>query len=318
MKQIWSMGELLCEIMRPREDMPLEQPGEFLGPFPSGAPAIFVDTVARLGIGSGVIGGVGDDDFGSCLLSRLKKDGVNTSLIEVHPNGSTGVAFVTYFSDGSRRFLYHFPDTPATWAKAPASEQIPDDVGYFHIMGCSLMATAAFGQEILSTMRRFMEKGARVSFDPNIRPELLRSADGLEIARDVWRNSAVFFPGEAELQLIAGVDDIDQAIAHCFANPTLEILALKCGSRGARIITRDGDFTIGVYPVTSKDATGAGDSFDGAFLAGLVQGKSIEEAAKMAAAAGAINTAAFGPMEGDIRPETLADMMQHPMKGGLA
>ena len=58
------------------------------------------------------------------------------------------------------------------------------------------------------------------------------------------------------------------------------------------------------------DATGAGDCFDGAFLAGLVQGKSLLEAGKTAAAAGALNAAAFGPMEGNICPETVKQMIE--------
>ena len=49
MTEIWTMGELLAEIMRPDRDLPLDRPGPFLGPFPSGAPGIFIDTVARLG-----------------------------------------------------------------------------------------------------------------------------------------------------------------------------------------------------------------------------------------------------------------------------
>lgn len=57
------------------------------------------------------------------------------------------------------------------------------------------------------------------------------------------------------------------------------------------------------------DATGAGDSFDGAFIASLALGRSLEDAAKAGAAAGALNAAAFGPMEGDITPQTVADMI---------
>jgi sugar/nucleoside kinase (ribokinase family) len=77
MTGIWTMGEILVEIMRPRPEMALDQPGEFLGPFPSGAPAIFIDTVARLGHPAGMIGGAGADDFGACVLGRLERDGVD-------------------------------------------------------------------------------------------------------------------------------------------------------------------------------------------------------------------------------------------------
>ncbi|MBE3138566.1 MAG: sugar kinase, partial [Actinobacteria bacterium] len=64
MANIWTMGEMLVEIMRPEPNMPFNENGEFLGPFPSGAPAIFADTVAKLGHSAGIIGGVGVDGFG--------------------------------------------------------------------------------------------------------------------------------------------------------------------------------------------------------------------------------------------------------------
>ena len=67
---------------------------------------------------------------------------------------------------------------------------------------------------------------------------------------------------------------------------------------------------MGVYKVEQIDATGAGDSFDAAFLCGLAQGRSLEEAAQMGAAAGALNAAAFGPMEGHITPETVREMIE--------
>ena len=81
MCEIWTMGEMLVEIMRPKAGMELFAPGEFVGPFPSGAPAIFIDTVARLNHSAGIFGGVGKDDFGKNILDRLKKDGVNTDYV---------------------------------------------------------------------------------------------------------------------------------------------------------------------------------------------------------------------------------------------
>ena len=69
--------------------------------------------------------------------------------------------------------------------------------------------------------------------------------------------------------------------------------------------------TMGVYKVEQEDATGAGDSLDAAFICGLAQGRSLKEAAQMGAAAGALNAAAFGPMEGKISPETVREMIEN-------
>ena len=49
MLDIITMGEMLVEIMREKEDMPLYEAHTFRGPFPSGAPAICMDAAARLG-----------------------------------------------------------------------------------------------------------------------------------------------------------------------------------------------------------------------------------------------------------------------------
>jgi hypothetical protein len=56
----------------------------------------------------------------------------------------TAVAFVTYFDDGSRKFIFHFGNTPAVWGKFSGTEDIGQPA-FFHVMGCSLMASDARG-----------------------------------------------------------------------------------------------------------------------------------------------------------------------------
>ena len=306
MTDILIMGELLVEIMREAEDVPLHTAGVFRGPFPSGAPAICIDTAARLGCKTVLIGGVGRDDFGACLLERLNRDGVDTSRVLQSETGTTGCAFVTYFSDGSRKFIYHMGNTPAVEAKAPATLE---PVKYMHIMGCSLMSNKNYAQEILKTMRMVTAGGAKLSFDPNIRKELITDDSIHAVLEEVMNNTSIFLPGVEELLTVTGEQTVEAAVSRCFTYPKLELVVLKNGSKGSSIYTKDGVESVGVYPVVQVDATGAGDCYDGAFLAGLVQGKSPREAAKMGAAAGALNAAAFGPMEGTITPEHIQAMI---------
>lgn len=307
MAKIWTMGEMLVEIMRPSEGVELYEHGSFLGPFPSGAPAICVDTVAKLGHKAGIIGGVGDDDFGKCILKRLEADGVNCQYVLKSKKNSTGVAFVTYFEDGSRKFIFHMGNTPAVEAKAPIEKDV-EKADFFHIMGCSLMANEKFSKEILKTMEMFRKKGAKISFDPNVRPELF-TPESLRIIREVLKVCNVYLPGAEELLIISGEKTIEDAVKKCFENPVLEILVLKNGSKGSAIYTRKEQIKVGIYKVDVKDVTGAGDSFDGAFLCGLAEGKNLLEAGQMAAAAAAINTSAFGPMEGKTTKENVKKIM---------
>ena len=79
MAEIMTMGEIIVEILRDGVDKPLDKAEVFRGPYPSGAPAIFIDTVARLGHKAAIVGGVGVDDFGKCLLNRLEGDGVDST-----------------------------------------------------------------------------------------------------------------------------------------------------------------------------------------------------------------------------------------------
>lgn len=308
MTDILIMGEMLVEIMRNKENIPLYEQGIFLGPYPSGAPAICIDTAARLGCSTAIIGGVGKDDFGKCILERLKKDGVDTSHVLESRERSTGCAFVTYFRDGSRKFIFHMGNTPAVEAKAPNEGEFTD-VKYMHIMGCSLMADKDFAQEILRTMEMMRAGGAKISFDPNIRKELFTDSSIHQVIRNVLENTSIFLPGVEELLMITREETLEKAVEKCFEFPRMECLVLKNGSRGSRLYTRNGMEEIEAYQVVQKDATGAGDCFDGAFLAGLVKGKNPVEAARMGAAAGALNASAFGPMEGNISEKTIQDMI---------
>lgn len=304
MAEVWTMGEMIVEIMREEVGVSLKESGRFLGPFPSGAPAIFIDTIARLGRSAGIVGAVGNDDFGNCLLERLNHDGVDCSKVGVSEDGATGVAFVTYFDDGSRQFIFHLGRTPAVEAKVPNEEDLRG-IKFFHIMGCSLMADSEFAREIVKTMHLAMKLGAKVSFDPNIRKELLGDKSVFSVVQEVFANTSVFMPGAEELLLLTGKDSIDSAVESCFENQRIEIIVLKKGSSGCSVHTRSTVHEFGVYPVDVVDPTGAGDSFDGAFICGLLDGLPIPEIIKFATAAASLNTAAFGPMEGAISVENV-------------
>ena len=310
MAEILTMGELIVEIMRVETDTELCDPALFKGPYASGAPAIFIDTVAKMGHSGAIIGGVGDDDFGKCLINKLNADGVDTSLVKINDSNFTGCAFVTYFADGSRKFIFHIAGTAAVDHPEVCSCKLKD-TKYFHIMGCSLTADKKFGESIVELAEKLNSDGVKVSFDPNIRVEMLKNEDSLRPVKKLMEMASIFLPGKEELLMLTGCETLEDAVNKAFENANLEIHVVKNGSKGCSIYTRDDAFSLGVYPITPVDSTGAGDSFDGAFLCSLIDGKSVREAGKIASAAAALNTVAFGPMEGKISPETVSEMMNN-------
>ena len=303
MARIWTMGEILVEVMRRDVDKSFLEPDVFIGPFPSGAPAIFIDTVARLGGKAGIIGTVGNDDFGKCVMNRLEADGVDISEVKVDEKGTTGVAFVTYFSDGERRYIFHLSNSAASKIEKPQEVKEAD---LFHVMGCSMTMNEKAYEEIISTTKAFISKGAKVSFDPNIRPELLHGRSFRDFTGEIMKNCSFLLPGVEELKLLSGKDSIEDAVSSLFENPVLEVIALKRGKHGCTVYTRDSSYSFGIYDIPPMDATGAGDCFDGAFLQSYLSGLSMEESIKVATAAASLNTGAFGPMEGKVSHESIA------------
>lgn len=307
MKSIWTLGEPLCEIMRTECDQGLEQAELFRGPYPSGAPAIFIDTAARLGHQSGIIGAIGNDSFGSCIKNRLLKDGVDCSCLQTNHELSTAVAFVAYTSDGDRTFIYHIGNAAAGAVTLPPA--LPSDVGIFHVMGCAMMASASMAEGIAKLVPYYHQAGAVISFDPNIRTESLKEQNLQELTKPVMEHCSILMPGLEELLCLAGEKTVEAAAQKLFERNVLQMIVLKNGSNGCHIITREENFHVPVCKVTALDSTGAGDSFDAGFLTSYLNGNSLLFCAQTASATAALNCAAFGPMEGNITPQTVKQMI---------
>lgn len=293
---IVTIGPLLCEIMRKELDKPLDQAADFTGPYPSGDTPIMLNAAAKLGADCAMIGVVGDDGFGRCVTSRLKESGVDCSMIRVCPDASTGVAFVSYSSDGSRNFLYHVRD-------AAPGMLTPDDVEterlkgtkWVHITGFTMSTNQMSAQAVYKLVKELPEE-TRISFDPNIRPEALSVEEIKKMCGPVIERASVIFPSKSEAVMFTGAATDDQGCRQWASQGKMVIL--KNGEAGCRIFTKDQVVDVPSFPVEEVDPTGAGDTFCGAFLTALIQGKSIRECGRFANAAGAMSVGKRGPMEG--------------------
>src|SRR5262249_31044177 len=148
---------------------------DLIGPFPSGAPAIFIDQVAKLGQPCGIISCVGSDDFGALNVERLRADGVDVSAIEFTTKAVTGSAFVRYRTDGERDFVFNIEHSACGLIRnTPQAEALIDDADHLHVMGSALFSDGIIAL-VRAAIDRIKAKGGTVSFDPNIRKETLRA-----------------------------------------------------------------------------------------------------------------------------------------------
>lgn len=293
-----TVGEMIVEIMRDQVDADLKSEGVFMGPYPSGAPAIMIDAGAQLGLQNGMVGSVGNDDFGDCLLERLGGDGVDLSQVRRQNGQSTGCAFVCYFSDGSRRFIFHI-DGSASGNVHPDQEieNYAKQFRHCHLMGCSLCVNESMRQTALLVSRTVKENGGTVSLDPNLRPEILSADASKKWLNEVLSLADIVLPsGDEAMALTSELSD--EAACQKLLDMGIKIVVLKKGDQGCRVITTDQNFLSCGFVVTAIDPTGAGDCFDAGFIYGYLTGKSLEESAQLANAMGALGTTRQGPMEG--------------------
>lgn len=309
MAKVITIGEILVEVMAKKEGQGFLRAGEFLGPYPSGAPAIFIDQVAKMGVSCGIIARVGEDDFGTLNIERLKADGADTSHIIKTPGYTTGTAFVTYFPDGGRQFIFHFAHSAAgVLGPEDIDENYIGNAEYMHIMGCSLTASESMRKAILKALDIAKRKGLKISFDPNIRPELLNVQSIRNVFDSIIESVDILLTGEEEALLISRTDTLEEAILVLRAKKIATIV-VKRGSRGARVYSEDGFIDVPPFNVEEVDPTGAGDCFDGAFIASLAEGSFLDKAALTASAAGALAVTKKGPMEGTSTKDDVSKFM---------
>ena len=139
MLKVATLGEILVEIMADERGHGFREPLRLVGPFPSGAPAIFIDQVAKLGQPCGIIGCVGDDDFGRVNLERLSDDGVDVKAVEVNPAHVTGSAFVRYRDDGDRDFVFNIKNSACGQLRLTETAwELLGECDHLHVSGASL------------------------------------------------------------------------------------------------------------------------------------------------------------------------------------
>ncbi len=297
MKKIVTIGEIVVEIMATERGDGFLEPLRLVGPFPSGAPAIFIDQVGRLGQPCGIISCVGNDDFGRLNLRRLERDGVDVSAIAVDPEAATGSAFVRYRHDGARDFVFNIKHSAnGHIAIDKAARRMIEGADHLHVMGSSLFSPAlvAATEDAAACLK---SKGGTISFDPNLRHEMLDLPGMRQALSTMLHRCDLFMPSGQELYLVSNAGTEAGAVEEVLAGG-VKAVVVKRGAEGADYYDASGLVRQTPFRVDEIDPTGAGDCFGATFVTCWLRGMAPRDALRYAAASGALAVSRQGPMEG--------------------
>lgn len=315
--KICTIGELLVEFLASEQHQRFDQTGEFIGPFPSGAPAIFADQVAKLGFPVVFFSCVGKDPFGRMCVNRLKRDGVITDGITFHDKANTGSAFVSYRNSNERDFIFNIPNSACGLLSFNhIIENLLKDCSHLHVMGSSLYSFRA-----IDAMRKALDiikqNGGTISFDPNLRKEMFNIQEMEQSFDYIMEYTDIFLPSESEVYYFAdNNDESELEIMTKLLQKGIKHIAVKCGAKGANYYGYDENNKIKTMHVDgfkreSVDPTGAGDCFGATFVSLMLAGFSVEKALEYANASGALAVSKKGPMEGTSTLTELDEFISH-------
>jgi sugar/nucleoside kinase (ribokinase family) len=255
-------------------------------------------TVALLGGKACYTGCVGNDDHATLYRDSLRNKGVQPNLGSV--DGETGVCTVLLTPDAERTMLTYLG---ASVNLAPSHINWDDlkQSDYLYITGY-LWDTDSQKETVMTALEAAKKAGVKVAF--SLSDGFCVTRHGNEFGQIIQEYVDVLFGNADEARTLTGIEDPEEATASL--GGWTEIVAITVGSQGS-IISADSKIShVPSYPVVALDATGAGDTYAGAFLFGLSQGWDTQKSARLASHAASQVVAQLGPRIGSLDLELVS------------
>lgn len=267
------IGEGMLELRRSGEDWRMGYGGDTLNT------AIHM---ARSGIETAYLTALGTDTFSLQLKAQWAAEGLDTSLILTHPARGPGLYAINTDAAGERSFTY--------WRDSSAARAMFDCAGMDLVLGkaervellvFSLITLAilppADRTRLLALACAVRARGGTVAFDGNYRPRLWATIEEARAARDAAIACAdIGLPTLDDEYSLSGENTADAVAAHWTRLGCSETI-VKLGAQGCRL--PDGTLLPPPAVLQPVDTSGAGDAFNGGYLAARFTGSTIRESA---------------------------------------
>lgn len=252
-----------------------------------------VIAAARSGAKSAYFTALGQDAFGDDFMRLWQREGVDCSAVLRRDDASTGIYFITYGVDG-HQFNY--------WRKSSAASRIaPRDLpgGHIarsrvlHVSGISQAISLTCADAVFEAITLAKTGGTIVTYDTNLRLKLWPIERARAVTHAAMAMADIALPGLDDAQILTQ-RETPEAICDFYLGLGCRIVALTLGRNGTMVATPDDRRLVPAFTVEAVDASGAGDTFDGAFLAEWLRIGDPFVAARYANAAAALATLGHG------------------------
>jgi 2-dehydro-3-deoxygluconokinase len=238
--------------------------------------------LARAGHDVAYLTAMGMDPFSDDLVNEeWAGEGIDTSLVLRHPSRGAGLYAITTDEAGERSFTYWRDSSAAREmfalpgiAAALETAERADLIAY-SLITLAILPPKARAQ-LIALCQRVRVRGGKVAFDGNYRPRLWASGEEARTARDQAIACAdIGLPTLDDERLLSSETSADAVAEHWRALGCTETI-VKLGADGARL--PGGDIIPPPEVLQPVDTSGAGDTFNGGYLAARINGASVDDA----------------------------------------
>ena len=308
---IIAIGEPMFELSA-EEEGSLSEARRFVAGW-GGDTSNFSIAASRAGGRVGYLTRLGDDAFGESFLNLWQREGIDVSRIVKDPDAFTAAYFIS--RKGKQHHFTYFRKGSAASLMTPGF--LPRDfiasTRLLHVSGISQAISESACDTIAAAITLARAAGRLVSYDPNFRPRLWTLDRAREVIHETCRQADMIFPSLDDARQLTGLDAPDE-IARFYLGLGPKVVVVKLGAEGALLATADSLCTFPPNKVDAIDMSGAGDTFDGAFVARYLAGQPLDACVRFANAAAAITTTGLGCVTPVPRIEDIEALMARQLR----
>lgn len=243
---------------------------------------------------------LGNDPFGKLIVNVLEQNKIGSEFVSYSDERSTGFMLKSMVSKGDPEIFYFRKNSAASTLSILEIDKIDfSGYKYLHLTGILPALNPTTREATFYLLEKARENGLKISFDPNLRPQLWEDKDTMiRVINELAAKADIVFPGESEGLVLVGSND-PQAISDFYLEKGVKTVVTKVGSKGAFVATPNERFMVPGFKVEKViDTVGAGDGFAAGTISALMDGKSLKDAVLRGNAVGAIQVMSRGDNDG--------------------